>query len=122
VQAGKYEAKAEVSGTKTVIHINAFILIFYFSNDDDLSQHEISAEHIRSVLRTTRPSVSVEERVRLDRMCVLFISFCCTESDRLCCSSDIATLCRTVVAGWRSHRRRAGLAIGCRLCSWTVYF
>ncbi|KAJ7287329.1 P-loop containing nucleoside triphosphate hydrolase protein [Mycena rebaudengoi] len=53
VQAGKYEAKAEVSGTKT---------------------HEISAEHIRSVLRTTRPSVSVEERVRLDWIYRNFVS------------------------------------------------
>lgn len=31
-------------------------------------QHEITAEHLSSVLKTMRPSVSAEERARLDRM------------------------------------------------------
>jgi hypothetical protein len=32
-------------------------------------QHEITEDHIRRVLKSTRPSVSPEERDRLDLMC-----------------------------------------------------
>ncbi|KAJ6603141.1 P-loop containing nucleoside triphosphate hydrolase protein [Mycena sp. CBHHK59/15] len=46
----------------------------FISSQSTTQKHEITSQDIRSVLKTTRPSVSAEERVRLDRIYRAFVS------------------------------------------------
>lgn len=62
-----------------------------FSNQTTVLQQEITEDHIRRVLKTTRPSVSSEERRRLDRMWAIYILYLFHLINSI--SQDIASLC-----------------------------